>query len=417
MVFYCITMKFNLIDSEKNFQYILPLFFLFPIFKESLLTFLIIILSFNTIFYLVQNKIKIAVSKDIFLLTIPFWIVLISSLFYFKNFETLKPVKNVLFFLFFPIIFYFIPKSNFTNEKIKQYITILKNSCLFIIFVYIIAFFYNYSVSDFFIVAYRVSKFRQFAYEEISFLKIHPTYFTSIVLFCLVFSLINLYRYKKWSELLYIGFFTLIIFLLVAKINLIFLFIFILIFPLVYLKGLHYQKILFYISFLCISSFLIKNTPGLYERFHELKISLTNTPKDLAYDSTNIRIALYNCDYSLAKDNFWFGVGFENIKNEIEYCLKSNYNSSFYLDHQYLSHNYLFYILISSGILGLIGFLIYLIHVFKIALRVNVFLFYFFFINIMVVSLTEDFFYRAFGSFYFNLIVLMYYKNYSSKEP
>ena len=181
MVFYCITMKFNLIDSEKNFQYILPLFFLFPIFKESLLTFLIIILSFNTIFYLVQNKIKIAVSKDIFLLTIPFWIVLISSLFYFKNFETLKPVKNVLFFLFFPIIFYFIPKSNFTNEKIKQYITILKNSCLFIIFVYIIAFFYNYSVSDFFIVAYRVSKFRQFAYEEISFLKIHPTYFTSIV--------------------------------------------------------------------------------------------------------------------------------------------------------------------------------------------------------------------------------------------
>lgn len=410
-------MKFNLIDSEKNFQYILPLFFLFPIFKESLLTFLIIILSFNTIFYLVQNKIKIAVSKDIFLLTIPFWIVLISSLFYFKNFETLKPVKNVLFFLFFPIIFYFIPKSNFTNEKIKQYITILKNSCLFIIFVYIIAFFYNYSVSDFFIVAYRVSKFRQFAYEEISFLKIHPTYFTSIVLFCLVFSLINLYRYKKWSELLYIGFFTLIIFLLVAKINLIFLFIFILIFPLVHLKGLHYQKILFYISFLCISSFLIKNTPGLYERFHELKISLTNTPKDLAYDSTNIRIALYNCDYSLAKDNFWFGVGFENIKNEIEYCLKSNYNSSFYLDHQYLSHNYLFYILISSGILGLIGFLIYLIHVFKIALRVNVFLFYFFFINIMVVSLTEDFFYRAFGSFYFNLIVLMYYKNYSSKEP
>ena len=409
-------MKFNIFDSEKNFQYILPLFFLFPIFKESLLTFLIIILSINTIFYLVQNKIKIAINKDVFLLTIPFWIVFISSVFYFKNFETLKPIKNVLFFLLFPVLFYFIPKSNFTDEKIKQYITILKNSCLFIIFTYIIAFFYNYSVSDFFIVAHRVSKFRQFAYEEISFLKIHPTYFTSIVLFCLAFSLINLFRYKKWSELLYIVFFTLIIFLLVAKINLIFLFLFLLIFPLINLKGLFYQKILFYTSFLFISLFLIKNTPGLYERFHELKISLTNAPKDLSYDSTNIRVALYNCDYSLAKDNFWFGVGFENIKNEIEYCLRSNYNSSFYLDHQYLSHNYFFYILISSGILGLLGFLLYLTHVLKIALRVNLFLFYFFFINIIVVSLTEDFFYRAFGSFYFNLIVLMYFKNYRSKE-
>ena len=115
-------MKLNIIDSEKNFQYILPLFFLFPIFKESLLTFLIIILSINTIFYLIQNKIKIAFNKDVFLMTIPFWIVFISSLFYFKNFETLKPVKNVLFFLLFPFLFYFIPKSNFTDEKIKFYI-------------------------------------------------------------------------------------------------------------------------------------------------------------------------------------------------------------------------------------------------------------------------------------------------------
>jgi O-antigen ligase len=410
-------MTFNFIDSKKNFQYILPLFFIFPIFKESFLTLLIVILFLNTLHFVVQNKMEITINRTFLLLTIPFWIVLFSSLFYFKNFETLKPVKNVLFFLLFPILFYYIPKSNFTDKKIKKYITILKNSCLFIIFVYIITFFYHYSVSDFFIVAYRVSKFRQFAYEEIGFFKIHPTYFTSIVLFCLAFSLINLFRNKKWSELLYIVFFTLIIFLLVAKINLIFLFLFVFIFPLIFLKRLLFQKILFYILFLFISIFLIKHTPGLYERFHELTISLSNSPKDLAYDSTNIRVALYNCDYSLAKDNFWFGVGFENIKNEIEHCLKSNYNSSFYLDHQYLSHNYYLYILISSGIFGLIGFLIYLIHIFKIALRVNLFLFYFFFINVIAVSLTEDFFYRAFGSFYFNLIVLMYLKNYWSKSP
>lgn len=409
-------MKFNLTDSEKNFKYILPLFFLFPMFKENLLSFLIILLCANTFFYLIQNKIKLEINKSFLVLTIPFWIVLISSIFFFKNFETLKPIKNVLFFLLFPILFYFIPKNNFTDSKINFYIKILKNSCLLIVFFYIVGFFYNYSISDFFIVKYRVSKFRQFAYEEIGFLKIHPTYFTTIVLFCLSHSFINLFRLKKWSEILYIVFFILIIFLLVAKINLIFLFLFILIFPLIYIKGMFYQKILFYISFLIISLFLIKKTPGLYDRFYELTISLTNTPKNLSYDSTNIRVALYNCDLTLAKDNFLYGVGFENIKNEIESCLKSNYNSSFYLDHQYLSHNYFLYIFISSGVLGLICFLIYLMGVFKIVRKVNLFLFYFFFVNVIVVLLTEDFFYRVFGSFYFNLIVLMYFKNYQYKE-
>ena len=408
-------MKINLTNSEKNFQYILPLFFLFPMFKENFLTLLIILLGLNTLFYLVQNKIKITLTKELLFLTIPFWIVFISSLFFFKSFETLKPVKNVLFFLLFPLLFYFIPKNNFTDIKVRFYITILKNCCLLIIFTYIIGFFYNYSISDFFIVAYRVSKFRQFAYEEISFLKIHPTYFTTIVLFCLAYSLINLIRYKKLYELIYIAFFTLIIFLLIVKINLIFLFIFILVFPLIYLKGLFYQKILFYISFLIVSIFLIKKTPGLYDRFHELTISLTNTPKNLSYDSTNIRVAIYNCDFKLAKDNFLCGVGFENIKNEIESCLKSKYDSSFYLDHQYLTHNYFLYILISSGILGLFCLILYLANVFKIVKRVNLFLLYFFFINVIVVLLTEDFFYRVFGAFYFNLIIMLYYKNYSSK--
>lgn len=401
-------MKYN---SEKTFPFFIYILFLFPLFKESILTILLLLLITNTIIYIYQKKKFEKPKKEILILTIPFWIILISSILRFEDFKSLKPIGNSLFFLLFPLVFNYIPSNNFTTDKIYKYLTLLKNVCVLIIISYIFAFFYKYTIYDFFIVSNNISKFRDFIYNEITFFKIHPNYFTTILIFCTAFSLKSMINNKNWFELIYIFFFILITFLLITKISVLFLIILVIYFILFQIKGYKIQKVLFFVLFLGILSFLAKNTPGLNERFYEFSDSLTKPPKDLSYNSTNIRVAIYTCDYQLVKDNFWFGTGYENIKNEIENCLNSKYTSDFYKHHQYLSHNYFLYILISGGIFSLLFFMFYIYSVFKIVLKTNLFILNVFFINVLVISMIEDFFYRAFGLFFFNLIFLIFYKN------
>lgn len=401
-------MKYN---SEKAFPFLISTLFLFPLFKESILTILVSLLTLNTIIYSVQKKNYQLPKKEILILTLPFWITLIVSLFYFDGLKSLMPINNSLLFLILPLTFNYIPKENFTTDKINKYFIVLKNVCLLIVICYVVLFFYKYTIYDFFIVPNQVSKFRNFIYNEISFFKIHPAYFTTILIFITAFSLKKITKTKKWYELIYIIAFLLITFLLITKINVIFITLLFFVFVFFQIKRYYLQKIILLFFMIGMISFLFKKTPGLNERFYEFSESLNKSPIKKSYNSTNIRVAIYKCDINLIKENFWLGVGFKNIKNEIESCLNSNYNSSFNLKHQYLSHNYYFYILISGGIFSLIFFLYYLFTVYKIVLKSNLFVFYTFFINILLMCMIEDFFYRVYGLFFFNLIVLTYYKN------
>ncbi|WP_338409383.1 O-antigen ligase family protein [uncultured Flavobacterium sp.] len=401
-------MKYN---AKKAFPFLISLLFLFPLFKENIVSFIFILVSLNTIIYQFQNKSFKRPKKEILLLTIPFWIVFILSLFYFDGLQSLKPISNSMFFLLFPILFNYIPEENFSSDKLNKYINILKNASLLIIVYYLVSFFYNYTIYDFFIVSNNVSKFRNFVYNELLFFKIHPAYFTTILVFCTAFSLKEILQKKKWVNLIYVFFFILITFLLLTKINIIYLTCLLISFVFFQIKKHFIQKVLVFGLLLGGGSFLVNNTPGLNERFYELSVSLTKVPNEFSYNSTNIRVAIYNCDYQIIKENFWFGVGFNNIIDEIDRCLNSTYNSSFTNDHNYLSHNYYMYILISGGIFSLLFFLFYLYTVLKVLLKTNLFICYAFFINCLTISMIEDFFFRAYGLFFFNLIVLMFYKN------
>jgi hypothetical protein len=398
-------------SAENAFPKLLSILFLFPLFKENILSIMAIVLAINTIIFLIQKRKFKLPQKEYLFLTIPFWIVLVVSLIRFDNLEEMKPITSVLFFLILPLIFNYIPADNFTSQRIRMYLTILKNVCLFIIIYYIFSFFYNYTIYDFFIVSNNISKFRDFIYNEISVFKIHPNYFTTVLILCTAFSLHLLKNEKKWIELVYIFFFILITFLLITKINIVFIICLISYFVLFQIKGFVAQKILVLVLFLGMLSFFVKNTPGLEERIYEFTNSLTTPPKESSYNSTNIRVAIYSCDYDLVAQNFWLGTGFENIKDEIENCLNSKYDTSFYKNEKYLSHNYYLYIFISGGVFSFLIFLFYLYSVFKVVWRLKVFVLSAFFINILSVCMIEDFLYRAYGLFFFNIIVLIYFKN------
>ena len=144
--------------------------------------------------------------------------------------------------------------------------------------------------------------------------------------------------------------------------------------------------------------------PGVKNRFMEIVNSYNKPPVGMSYDSTNIRVAIINCSKQIVEVNFIKGVGFNNIKQTFLECYKTTYDSEFYKNNIYLTHNYFMYILISSGIFGLFVFLFYIYNIIKLTIKINSFLLYIVLFNVLCVSLLEDFFYRQFGLFYFSLL-------------
>ena len=150
--------------------------------------------------------------------------------------------------------------------------------------------------------------------------------------------------------------------------------------------------------------------PGVKNRFIEFYDSANRPPVGLAHDSTNIRVSILNCSVAIAKENYLWGVGFENLPEALHACFEANYDSAFYKDHYYLTHNYFTYIFLSTGIFGLLALLYYVFTVVVILRKINIFALYVMAINVCIICFTEDYFYRQFGLFYFSLILFSFIK-------
>ncbi|KGO95451.1 O-antigen ligase family protein [Flavobacterium enshiense] len=397
-------------NLEKVLLVLVPLLFAFPLFKESLSTFFFILLSVAALIYVLLTKKHSLILKDAIYLSIPFWIILIRCILDFSSANDLGPAKNALFFLLFPIIFSLLPQKAFTKEKLNFYLNILKNVCALISIAYIILFLYYYDFEDFFRYTYNIPKFRDFVYNETPFFKIHPTYFTSFVFLCCAFSLDNILKRKKYFEILYILVFIAITLMLLVKINILLLFILISA-TLLFRTSLNLkQKIALFAGFTALISTMIIVVPGIKGRFTEIIESYNRPPSGLAYDSTNIRVAIVGCSMELVKENYIEGLGFSHLGPALEECFSRNYETDFYVGKNYLTHNYFLYILISSGIIGFVFFLYFVYRVIRYVLHINCFILSVSMANIFILNLTEDFFYRQYGLFFFCLIFYTFFK-------
>lgn len=394
--------------TERLFYVLVPALFTFPLFKESISTFIFILLAANTLFYVIATK-KYRLDAKILYFTIPFWIILVNCLFYLSGIDSMRAVKNALYFLLFPIVFAYLPPEHFTWEKIRFYLNLLKNICAAMAIVYVGAFLYFYDFADFFVYKYDIPKFRDFVYHEIPFFRVHPTYYTAIVFLCCAYAFEKVLKEKKYLELAYIFVFIFITFLLLAKLNIILLLALIsgmLVFRAAFSVR---QKLVSVVLLLTAAAVLAVSVPGIKKRFVEIFKSYDKPPSGVSYDSTNVRLAIVNCCWDIAETDYLWGVGFTNIGKELMDCYATNYDSDFYKQQGYLSHNYFFYIFLSSGIFGLLLYLFYLYKVVRSAIRINKFLLFVALANIFVLCFSEDFFYRQYGLFYFSLVFFTCY--------
>jgi O-antigen ligase len=392
----------------KLFPILICFVFLFPILKENISTLSIILLTLNLIVYKISSNDFVFFKRKTILLTIPFLIITFFSLFS-TNFKiSFAHINHSLLFLLIPIVFSLIPKKIFSLEKLNLYFTTLKILCLLIAIVYIISFFVNNPLWKFNIEFHSESSFRNYIYNDFKWFKIHPTYYTTILIFCVTQSLLLVLEKKKYFELIYVVCFLTITLLLLTKLTIVLmvaLVLFIILFKnkssLIYKGGV-------LTAYIMALFFLIQFTPGIKNRFLEVYNSVNVKPKELAFDSTNIRMAIFDCSLKLVKENWVFGVGFENLQKNLNSCYKSNYNSDFYKNHDYLTHNYYLYIFISTGLLGFLCFLLYLANIVWISFKSNLFLFRSFLLTILILCFIEDFFYRQYGVLFFNLILMCF---------
>lgn len=394
---------------EQIFRVLLPLLFTFPLFKENISSFLFILLAINTSCYCIAIK-KIIITRTGIMLTIPFWIILITTLLHsINNIVNFNVLNTALFFLLFPLLFYNIPANLFNKKSINFYLNILSGCCTIIIFGYFIMFLYKYDYSDFFVYKYNIPKFRDFVYNESPIFKIHPTYFTSILFICTAYMLNRAVtqRYYIGYILSFLYFF--MTFMLLTKLNIV-LMLALLFIIIIFRTGISIKyKLAGTAVSIGLAISLILLVPGIKHRFKEIYTSYNRPPIGLAFDSTNIRVAISKCTIEGLKENYLLGVGFDNVKTTLYNCFEVNYSATnFYTDKNYLTHNYYFYILLSAGILGFAVFSIYLIKIGVILKSINSFIAYSCLLNIYIVCFTEDFFYRHYGIFYYHLILMTF---------
>ena len=125
-------------------------------------------------------------------------------------------------------------------------------------------------------------------------------------------------------------------------------------------------------------------------------------------NSTSIRFYILKCSIKMALEKPFFGHGLGDVQNELD--LRYNINETILPSNKYNSHNQYLFVWLSSGIIGLIFFLLFLYYCFSLAVRSQDYFFLSILILFAVSFLFENILSRQSGvilfSFLVNLLVL-----------
>ena len=395
---------------DKVYPYTLFPLFAFPLLKENISMIFLGVFALFTIRYSFVNKTKVEINFNWLVFTIPFFIVVMASILRGELVKNLGEINHALLFLVLPLIFFLSANELFTKEKIIQYFKFLIYCCAVLIFIYLILFLVNHQFYELFATKYNSSLFRDFVYSKTNFFTIHPAYLTSITLFGTAFCIEQLKAKFSYLYLFLIVLFFSFTFLLLTKLNIVLITILILYSIFTYNNIKVFYKITLALLITLAAFTLIYFTPGMMLRIFEVINSLNTEPIGAAYDSTNIRKAIYTCDFYLIRENYWFGVGFSELKIELLNCFKENYQSEFYKDHLYLTHNYFIYILLGSGIFGFISILYFFYKSYSFLLNFKSLTIGVFMLNTLLMCMIEDYLYRQNGVLFFLLVLLSLFK-------
>lgn len=397
--------KNNLLKIITTFSFILLA--AFPIMKENINSIAIIFCVLLTVIDRLIYKKPFTLSKSVLILTLVFWMFLIHELISLDF--SVKRILLYLPFLVFPLLFHFRPK--YINYKtINKSIYVFQVSviirCIYFLFVFLTenSIFQLFDVGN-----YNIPFFRHYVFHNASF-QIHQTYFSIFLL--ISFNLSCFILSNKPKKLLSVqilnGLFTaFFVFLLSSRMAIIILFLTIVFFLFYFGRMQSKTK-----TMALVGSFIILCCIGLYsfndiltKRFNEIRTEINNPVKGLNYNSTNVRVMFFTCSLELTKNLPFIGYG-DSLQSDLNNCYGNNFDTDFYKEQDYNTHNYYFNLLLYGGWFFLVLFLFYIFYVFiriKHSTLAIVFL-----LQILMINFTENYFSRHFGIIPFTYFISIF---------
>ncbi len=329
---------------RNNYIYLLALF---PILSIQMVSVFIILFFTGSLFSFIQNRKKPTSIRIVIVFTIPFFMYLTSLIWTSNTSLGINYVTRTLSFIIFPIIlFLFKPfKSLVEVKKFNRIFICATAVSILITFLYIII-----NIDNIFIDKnsyYTIIKLRQ-SIALVPFIGEHPIYFSLIIAISLILLIYNRFENKYINIILFILFLTGII---IASSKGVILTSFTVLILLAYLENKNKKKAFLIILFLFFGLFIISFSPPIKERINEIVNTKNYYPEGVNFNSHNLRIAIYDCSFSLLKETPLLGFSPGDIQQQLNTCYKK-FNTNAFKETEYNTHNQYFHYYLSFGPIG-----------------------------------------------------------------
>ncbi len=399
----------SIIKDRKCEIALLILIALFPIYKMAVISITIILFVVISVYLFFRKRTFFRNKKQklkFFLLTTGFYFWMALSLLYSSNVERgLSELQHGLSLVILPlVIFFFIDRI---SKKIFDIICVVFIGANFLLVLYLQYHFYIENLYDRLgsITFYNLP-FRE-RVTSLPFKDLNPTYLSMWFLFCvllLTYFLFNMKRkdnfiLKSLAIVLIFAFFSTTI-LLSSRITILAFVVALIVYMFLRIKKVLHKVIMISTTVL-IFCIMVFNISFLKSRLiDEFKVTEIAPPKGNLHNSVNIRVGIYTCSWQLVKSNWLLGFGIGDVQNQLNACYDT-FETDAYRITVYNSHNQFLHIIMSSGILGLLLFIMMFYNQFKLAWSTKDYLYITFMVFMLICFLTENILVRIHGVLFF----------------
>lgn len=422
----------------------------FPLLTFGLRSILLIfwVLAGTLCFYFVERVYprfeKNLSKKNYLIISILPFMVLVISMIYTENLDVgLKRLIQMLPLFIFPIIFY-LNSDKFDKNLIRKIIWIFSISVILLVLCQITLSVINldYLLADLTkqeIIRNNLSNYETISKEVVNKIKIrrfrnfvldvsntHFTYQGLWIVFSILFVSRELLRLikqgKKLAYLLIPCVFFMLIWILMMSTKMPLIAMIIAFFSVLFILSrltLMKKIVLIFITLILLFSSYLIITP-LRIRFDEVvetKFEFPTDGNDIEnYNSINVRNGIYFCAANLIEKNSIFGVGVGDSQEELNNCYKEEIGAKIYTWTDYNTHNQFLFFFLSTGLIGLLFFMLSIYINLKKAIITKNQIYLYFIIIICLISLTENIFSRSDGVMFFAFFANLFLFNLNNVE-
>lgn len=384
----------KIVDSHLFPITLLLISFSFP-FNKTISNVLIILL---VLFWLIKGNVKNRIlelrNNKLLLLFLSSYFIYIICLIYSEDQKSgLFILEKKLSLILFPII---LATENLKKSLINKILLSFVISCFLATLLSIIYILYLHFHTHASLIPLTIESFYRDNFT--SFLDLHPTYYSLYITFSII--IIIFFLFRDWNtlttlikslSLLVLIYFVFINILLSSRMLL---FISVLIFGILFVRFLFKNRvtgivIIFFIT--CFFIFFLNQKNNIIDkRFNELTETKWAPPTGIYHNSTNLRVGILNCSFSLLKNNWLFGCGTGSAQKNLNACYQSSGYSDVLYKDQYDTHNQYLNVWLNTGVIGLAIFLLTIVIPMKKAYKANCFLYLAFLSLIALCCFTES---------------------------